>query len=59
MSEYRPYQHIAKPYGCNHVTCFANVELWMDEPPETIAFGDYVYELKNKQETEEECKDNS
>lgn len=59
MSDYRPYQHIAKPYGCEHVTCFANVELWVDSPPDTIAFGEYVYRLVREGESEEECERSS
>ena len=39
MSEYVPYQHIARPQGCRHPTCFANVELWMDELPDAIVLG--------------------
>lgn len=46
MSEYRPFQHRAQPYGCAHMTVFANVELWEDDPPDAIVLGPYRYELK-------------
>lgn len=51
MKEYVPYQHIARPLGCEHTICFANVELWMDELPESLLIGNvrWVRETEAKE----------
>lgn len=41
MSDYRPYQHVAKPQGESHKTVYANVELWVDKPPDALLIGGY------------------
>ena len=41
MSDYRPPQHIAKPQGESHRTVYANVELWVDKPPDALLIGGY------------------
>lgn len=47
---YVPNYHKAKPIGYEHDTIFASVELWADDPPERIAFGDLVYALERTSE---------
>lgn len=43
---YIPHQHTAKPQGCDHVTIFASVELWEDDPPDVISFGKHRYRIE-------------
>ena len=40
---YTPHQHMAQPQGCSHMTIFASVELWHDDPPDVIEIGEYRY----------------
>ena len=54
MSEYRPYQHKSKPQGCEHESIYANVELWVDDPPAVIMLGDFRYRLERTYTSDEE-----
>lgn len=41
MSDYRPYQHVVQAQGDEHRTVYANVELWVDKPPDALLIGGY------------------
>jgi len=45
MRVYKPYCHRARPQGYDHDTIFASVEIWVDDLPDAIAFGDIRYVL--------------
>lgn len=40
---YTPFQHTVKPQGCEHVICFANMELWMDKLPDAMDVGGILW----------------
>lgn len=40
---YRPFQHTVKPQGCEHLICFANMELWMDKLPDAMDVGGILW----------------
>jgi hypothetical protein len=41
MSDYRPCQHVVQAQGDEHKTVYANVELWVDKPPDALLIGGY------------------
>lgn len=51
---YKPYQHKARPQGYNHDTVFASIELWMDDLPDALDIGGFLWVKEKPKEDRDE-----
>ena len=52
MRVYEPHQHTARIQGQPHTTCYANVELWLDDLPDAILIGGRVWARQDMEDSE-------